>query len=86
MKTIRITLTKDGAQAVCTLQYKVESGPLSITWLGNREAFKLTRGGLPDFTAFPIDSLPNVVAHQASQSAATFTIEDLDGEARTWEE
>ena len=84
MKTIRITLTKDGAQAACTLQYIGTDSPRSATWSGNRDAFKLSGGMAPDF-GFPIESLPDVVAHQAAQSGATFTIEDLGGEAVTWE-
>lgn len=82
MKTFRVTLTKDGAQAACTLQYKL-AHEADAYWSGNVAAFKLTDGQLPDFD-FPIDSLPRVVAHQASQSGATFTIEDLGGEAVEW--
>jgi hypothetical protein len=85
MKTIRITLSKDGAQAACTMEYQLDHQPLHTTWSGNRDAFKLAGGQLPDF-GFPIDSLPRVIAHQAAQSGATFTLEDLGGEAASWEE
>ena len=85
MKTIRITLTKEGAQAACTLQYKLDHETADASWSGNVEAFKLRDGQLPDFD-FPMHSLPRVIAHQAAQSGATFTIEDLGGEAAIWEE
>ena len=79
MKTIRITLTKEGAQATCTMRYRVHYSPDETTWSGNRDAFKLHGAQLPDFE-FSIYSLPRVIAHQAAQSGATFTIEDLGGE------
>ena len=82
MKTIRITLTKEGAQATITHRYRNSDHPAQTTWAGNREAFKAD-GRVPSFTD-GIDNLPRQVAHQAALCGATFTIEDLGGEAQEW--
>jgi hypothetical protein len=83
MKTIRITLSKTGAQAVCRLKYHFTTNPEFARWTGDRKAFRLANGNLPSFL-FPIDSLESVVAHQAVQSGANYQVEDLGGEAITW--
>ena len=78
MKTIRITLTKDGAQATITHRYRVHSEPYDTTWAGNRDAFKAD-GRVPHFSD-GILTLERVVAHQAALCGASYTIEDLGGE------
>lgn len=79
MKTIRITLTKEGAQATITHRYRVHYEPDETTWQGNREAFKTPEGW--QVTCFDsIYNLERQVAHQANLCGATFTIEDLGGE------
>ncbi|MCX6873849.1 MAG: hypothetical protein NTW21_08580 [Verrucomicrobia bacterium] len=83
MKTIRITLTKPGAQAVCTHRYRLTEWPAESTWAGNRSAFPLNDGSLPCLLA-SYHRLEATVAHQAAQSGAAFTIEDLGGEAVMW--
>ena len=80
MKTISITLTKEGAQAVCTHRYRVQDWPDKIEWAGNRQAFSAADGILLNF----IDDMGNLerqVAFQAGLCNATYTIEDLGGEA-----
>jgi hypothetical protein len=83
MKTIRITLVKDGAQAVCTNKYHFKNDPESSDWTGNHQAFTL-RDGRPLDLSFSIDALDKVCAFQCAQCAATYTIEDLGGEAVFW--
>lgn len=83
MKTIRVTLSKPGAQCACLLSYRLTEAPDSADWSGNREAFSLSRPDFPDF-GFPLERLQSVVAHQAALAGATFTITDLGGEATTW--
>ena len=85
MKKIRITLTKDGAQASCLLEYQSYDHPANVSWSGNVDAFPLRSGQRPDF-GFPIDSLPGIIAHQAAQSGAQWVLTDLGGEAVIWEE
>ena len=85
MKTIRITLTKEGAQVVCTQQFKVTHWPADVAWAGNREAFRFPDGTLIDHFG-GLDTLPGVAEHFAKLCGATCHIEDLGGEAATWEE
>ena len=80
MKTIRITLVKEGAQATITHLFRTHDFPDQTTWQGNREAFTAPDGRVPAFTA-GIYNLERVVTHQANLCGATFTIEDLGGEA-----
>ena len=80
MKTIRITLTKEGAQATCTHRYRDCSWPMDSTWAGNSEAFRLPSGRIPPLRASLLVLEPQV-AHQAALCGATYTIEDLGGEA-----
>jgi hypothetical protein len=82
MKTIRITLTKDGAQATITHRYHFTHHPVETTWAGNRDAFKAD-GRVPAFTD-GIEKLERCVAHQAALCGAQFTIEDLGGDALEW--
>jgi hypothetical protein len=82
MKTIRITLTKEGAQATCTHIYHFTCEPQKTTWAGNRNAF-MVDGRVPGFSD-GIDKLERVVAFQAGLCNATYTIEDLGGEAQEW--
>jgi hypothetical protein len=82
MKTIRITLVKEGAQATCTHRYHFDDFPEDTTWAGNREAFK-ANGRLLDFTD-GILNLEEQVRHQSALCAATYKIEDLGGEALMW--
>lgn len=83
MKTIRITLTKQGAQATCTHGYHFTNWPVETTWQGNRDAFKTPEGWR--ITCMDgIDNLQRQVAHQAALCGAKFTIEDLGGEALEW--
>ena len=80
MKTLRITLTKPGATAICINTWHFDDFTLSSTWTGDRDAFRLSRGSLPDLR-MSLDWIADTVAFQAAQSGATFTIEDLGGEA-----
>lgn len=80
MKTIRITLTKEGAQAACTQQMKVTHWPADVSWAGNREAFRFPDGSLIDHFG-GLDHLQTVAEHFAALCGAEFTIEDLGGEA-----
>ena len=82
MKTIRITLVKEGAQATCTHRYHFKDWPIDTTWAGNREAFKAD-GRLLDFTD-GTHNLEEQVRHQANLCGATYKIDDLGGEAATW--
>ena len=83
MKTIRITLTKEGVQATCTQRYRVNYWPDETTWQGNRLAFRFPDGTLIEhFGGFY--NLPLVAAHFANLCGATYTIEDLGGEAQEW--
>ncbi|MEI6676463.1 MAG: hypothetical protein WCO57_14935 [Verrucomicrobiota bacterium] len=83
MKTIRITLIKEGEMAVCTNNYYFTESTRSSVWTGNRKAFALINGSLPNLSC-PLDQLHEVAAFQAAQSGASFTIEDLGGEAMMW--
>ncbi len=83
MKTIRITFTKEGAQAACTLSYRRDDWPQDRTWSGNREAFKFSDGSLIS-TFGGISQLADEAAHYAKLCGAEATIEDLGGEAFTW--
>ena len=83
MKTIRITLVKEGAQATCTHRYHFDDFPEETTWAGNRAAFKSPQGLDMSFTA-SIDNLERNVAHQAALCGATYKIEDLGGESVMW--
>ena len=83
MKTVRITLSRPGAEAVCLLSYHFTCDPLTARWTGNRKAFRLSSGTLPQFCC-PLDQLPSTVPFQAAQSGALWTIEDLGGEAIPW--
>ena len=79
MKSIRITLTKEGVQATCTQRYRVNYWPDETTWQGNRLAFRFPDGTLIEhFGGFY--NLPLVAAHFANLCGATYTIEDLGGE------
>jgi hypothetical protein len=78
MKTIRITLGKDGAQAVCTNRYHFDHAPESSAWTGN------LRDGRPLDLTFSLFKLDRVCAFQCAQCGATYKIEDLGGEAITW--
>lgn len=84
MKTIRITLVKEGAQATVTHGYRQTDWPNETTWAGNKDAFAV-HGRVPGFID-GIEKLERCVAHQAALCGAEFTIEDLGGEAATWEE
>ncbi len=83
MKTLRITLTKPGAQASCLLSYRITDYPESSAWSGNRNAFELAPG-IPADPGGSLENLPRVVAHQAALAGATYTLTDLGGEAATW--
>lgn len=83
IKTIRIILSKTGAQAVCSLKYHFTTNPEFSGWTGDRKPFRIANENLPSFL-FPIDSLESVVAHQAAQSRAIYQVEDLGGEAMMW--
>jgi len=85
MKTIRITFAKEGAQAAWLMKYSVTHWPAHTEWSGTRQAFTMPDGFLIDHFG-GLDHLERVVAHYASLCGATFTIEDLGGEARLWEE
>jgi len=80
MKTIRITLTKPGAQAACTQQYRVTEWPSDITWAGNRQAFSFPDGTVIEHFG-GLDNLQRVAEHFANLCGATYEIEDLGGEA-----
>ena len=80
MKTIRITLTKPGAQAVCELQYHYTHEPRHRTWTGNRSAF-LYGDGRQIELGVCLTNLEAEVAHKAANINASYTIEDLGGEA-----
>ena len=79
MKTIRITLIKEGAQATITHLYRFQQWPDQTTWAGNRDAF-MVDGRVPAFSD-GLDNLERVVAFQANLCAASYKIEDLGGEA-----
>ena len=83
MKTIRITVEKEGAQAVCINRYHWDDHPETSEWTGNRKAFMLTCGEPVDF-AFSLYDLPEDCAFQCAQCGATFQIEDLGGETEMW--
>jgi len=83
MKTIRITLRKEGASATCTHRYRNDDFPAETTWAGDAGAFKTPDGRRPGFKD-GLSRLESTVAHQARLCGATFEIEDLGGEARTW--
>ena len=79
MKTIRITLTKQDAQATCTHRYRYQDWPIETLWSGNRAAF-MVDGRVPGFSG-GLDNLERVVAYQANLCGAEYSIEDLGGEA-----
>ncbi len=83
MKTIKITLEKEGAQATVTHVFHYDDFPLQTTWAGNKEAFQAPDGRVPAFRD-GIENLPETVAFQANLCGATFKIEDLGGEAVRW--
>ena len=85
MKTIRITLTKEGAQASVTHIFRSTDWPRETTWAGNRKPFATVAGKPLNFLS-SLDTLPRVVEFQAALCGAEYTIEDLGGEAVTWEE
>lgn len=83
MKTIKITLKKEGAQATCTHVYRTDAFPIQTIWSGNHEAFMMPSGRLiPCLDG--IDNLPETVAFQANLCGATFKIEDLGGDLQVW--
>jgi len=82
MKTIRITLEKDGAIATCTHIYRFTDAPEKTEWTGDRKPFSSVNGPL-DFED-GINNLERNVAHQAAICGATYKIEDLGGEAERW--
>ena len=84
MKTIRITLEKDGATAICTHTYRFTDAPFKTEWIGNRKPFSAEDGPL-DFHD-GIYNLARNVAHQAALCGATYKIEDLGGEAEMWKD
>jgi len=83
MKTIRVTIRKDGKQASCRLEYILTRSPAKQTWSGDRGEFRCHVGLLPNF-GFPMEWLEEGVRHQAERRGATFEIEDLGGEATEW--
>lgn len=83
MKTIKITLEKEGAQATCTHLYRETSHPEETTWAGNRAAFPGTTGE-PISCFASLERLERVVSFQAKLCGATYKIEDLGGEATRW--
>ena len=83
MKKIRITLTKEGAQAACVLTYRRDDWPSEVTWTGNLEACQFPDGShIGSFGG--IDQLARIAPHYAELCGATCEIEDLGGEAITW--
>jgi hypothetical protein len=84
MKTIRITLRRDGNTLVCTQEYRFTMSAEAVKWQGDREAFRSADGLLPDFKWLSLEWLEKGVAHQAGRRGATHEIEDLGGEARMW--
>jgi hypothetical protein len=80
MKIITVLLSKPGATARAEIRYKDASWPVQIDWSGEQKAFRL-RDGSPIHLGASLDRLPEIVAHQASQAAATFEIQDNGGEA-----
>lgn len=85
MKTIRVILTKDDAEAVVTFQYRNTDWPVNIQWTGNRKAFRLADRCLVDCLS-SLYSLEETVDFQAKQCGAAFRIEDLGGEvAMEWD-
>jgi hypothetical protein len=83
MKTIRITLVKEGARATCTHLYRNADWPDETTWCGDRKAFTTPDGTLPNFRD-GLHQLEDTVAFQASLCGAAHTIEDLGGLAHGW--
>ena len=83
MKTIKITLEKEGAQATCIHVFRTDSSPIQTTWAGNKAAFQAPDGRVPAFWDV-LDNLPETVAFQANLCGATFKIEDLGGEVQVW--
>jgi hypothetical protein len=80
MKTILVTLTKPGAQAVCELRYHYTHAPASRTWTGNRDAFRY-RDGRPMEFGDCLTNLEAEVSHKAANIGAAHTIQDAGGEA-----
>lgn len=85
MKTIRIKLTKDAATVTCTHVFMETSFPSTTEWSGDRDPFRGPSGRLLSLTD-GIDNLENTVAFQANLCGATYTIEDLGGEAYQWKD
>ena len=82
-QTIKVTLTKEGAQATCTLSYLYTRGPVNETWSGNHKAFKLSQGQQVSFV-FLLEKVEEAVKHVSDKFGWTFHIEDLGGEAKQW--
>jgi hypothetical protein len=80
MKTILVTLTKPGAQAVCELRYHYTHAPASRTWTGNHRAFDFDDGERMFFCSC-LTNLELEVAHKAALVNAAYTIQDAGGEA-----
>jgi len=83
MKTIKITLEKEGAQATVTHVFRTDDFPIQTTWAGNKDAFQAPDGRVPSFRD-GVDNLPETVAFQAKLCGASFKIEDLGGELQVW--
>ena len=83
MKTLKVTLSKDGAQATCTLKYQSTDWPEEEAWLGNHKAFKISQGIMLSL-ANPLEDLEPSVKHISAKFGWTYHIEDLGGEAKMW--
>ena len=83
MKTIRITLVKEGVRATCTHLYRNADWPDETTWCGDRKAFTTPDGTQPNFRD-GLHQLEDTVAFQAGLCGAAHTIEDLGGLAQAW--
>jgi len=82
MKTIRITLRKEGATATCLLRYRNTDWPAEVKWSGDHQSFVMPSGRLVPCLD-TLESIGATASHQAALCGATFEIEDLGGEART---
>jgi hypothetical protein len=78
MKTIRITLSKEGARATCTHLYRNADWPDETIWCGDRKAFTTPDGTQPNFRD-GLHQLEDTVAFQAGLCGTTHTIEDQGG-------
>lgn len=83
MKSLRVTLSNPTTNATMLVRYANTSWPDHTEWLGNRAAFRLSDGSLPTLLS-SLERLEETVAHQAAQSGAAFTIDDLGGTATVW--